>query len=42
MNKLLLYSALLLLTQCSKCKNDPAPEPPASPLSQLPPETQTG
>ena len=42
MNKLLLYSALLLLTQCSKCKNDPAPEPPKDPLSQLPPETQTG
>ena len=40
--KLLLYSALLLLTQCSKCKNDPAPKPPKDPLSQLPPETQTG
>ena len=37
--KLLLYSALLLLTQCSKCKNDPAPTDPAS---QLPPATQTG
>jgi len=37
--KLLLYSALLLLTQCSKCKNDPAP---ADPASQLPPATQTG
>ena len=37
--KLLLYSALLLLTQCSKCKhNDPQPEPPAT----LPAETQTG
>jgi len=42
MNKLLLYSALLLLTQCSKCKNDPAPEPPKDPLALLPPETQTG
>ena len=28
--KLLLYPALLLLTQCSKCKNDPAPNDPAS------------
>ena len=37
--KLLLYPALLLLTQCSKCKNDPAPNDPAS---QLPPATQTG
>jgi len=37
--KLLLYSALLLLTQCSKCKNDPTP---ADPASQLPPATQTG
>ena len=37
--KLLLYSALLLLTQCSKCKNDPAPTDPAS---RLPPATQTG
>ena len=37
MNKLLLYSALLLLTQCSKCKkDDPAP------LDQLPPATQPG
>ena len=40
--KLLLYSALLLLTQCSKCKNDPTPEPPKDPLTLLPPETQTG
>ncbi|TGE21261.1 hypothetical protein E5K00_13280 [Hymenobacter aquaticus] len=32
-----LYAALLLLTQCSKCKqDDPSPE------SQLPPATQTG
>ncbi|WP_345227125.1 hypothetical protein [Hymenobacter koreensis] len=31
------YAALLLLTQCSKCKdNDPSPE------KQLPPATQTG
>ena len=37
--KLLLYSALLLLTQCSKCKNDPQPNDPAD---QLPPATQTG
>ncbi len=37
--KLLLYAALLTLTQCSKCKNDPAP---ADPASQLPPATQTG
>lgn len=35
----LLYAALLLLTQCSKCKNDPTP---ADPASQLPPATQTG
>ena len=35
--KLLLYLALPLLTQCSKCKqDDPAP------LDQLPPATQTG
>ncbi len=37
--KLLLYSALLLLTQCSKCKNDPTP---ADPAGQLPAATQTG
>ena len=38
--KLPLYLALLLLTQCSKCKNaDPAPQDPAA---QLPPATQTG
>lgn len=37
MRKLLLYSTFLLLTQCSKCKdNDPAPK------AQLPPATQTG
>ncbi|MCB2378572.1 hypothetical protein LGH70_13310 [Hymenobacter sp. BT635] len=37
MKRLLLYAALLLLTQCSKCKQeDPSPE------SQLPPSTQTG
>ena len=38
--KLPLCLALLLLTQCSKCKNaDPAPQDPAA---QLPPATQTG
>ena len=37
--KLLLYAALLTLTQCSKCKNDPTP---ADPAAQLPPATQTG
>ena len=37
--KLPLSLAVLLLTQCSKCKNDPAP---ADPASQLPPATQTG
>lgn len=37
MRKLLLYCCTLLLTQCSKCKeNDPNPE------EQLPPATQTG
>lgn len=41
--KLPLYFALLLLTQCSKCKtDDPQPEPPKDPLSTLPPESQTG
>lgn len=41
--KLPLYAALLLLTQCSKCKQaDPVPDPPKDPLSLLPPETQTG
>lgn len=41
--KLPLYLALLLLTQCSKCKqDDPVPQPPKDPLSTLPPETQTG
>ena len=39
LRKLLLYLALLLLTQCSKCKDAPAP---ADPASQLPPATQTG
>ncbi|MCI1190173.1 hypothetical protein MON38_22330 [Hymenobacter sp. DH14] len=42
LRKLLLYAALLTLTQCSKCKNDPQPQPPADPLALLPPETQTG
>ena len=37
--KLLLYAALATLTQCSKCKNDPAP---ADPAAALPPATQTG
>ena len=37
--KLPLYLSLLLLTQCSKCKNYPAP---ADPAAQLPPATQTG
>ena len=37
LRKLLLYAALLTLTQCSQCKkNDPTP------LAQLPPATQTG
>ncbi|GAA3930553.1 hypothetical protein GCM10022406_14860 [Hymenobacter algoricola] len=36
-SKFFLYAALLLLTQCSKCKqDDPTPE------EQLPPATQTG
>jgi hypothetical protein len=40
--KLPLYLALLLLTQCSKCKHDdPQPQPP-TPLEQLPAETQSG
>ena len=34
-----LYLSLLLLTQCSKCKNNPAP---ADPAALLPPATQTG
>jgi len=38
-HKLLLYLCLATLTQCSKCKNDPAP---ADPAAQLPPATQTG
>lgn len=38
MRKLFLYAALLLLSQCSKCKdNDPSPEEP-----KLPAETQSG
>ena len=37
--KLPLYLSLLLLTQCSKCKNNPAP---ADPAALLPPATQTG
>jgi len=37
--KLPLYLALLLLTQCSKCKDDPTP---ADPAAGLPPATQTG
>ena len=39
LQKLPLYLALVLLTQCSKCKNDPRP---VDPVSQLPPATQTG
>ena len=40
--KLPLYLALLLLTQCSKCKtDDPAPAAP-NPVDMLPPATQTG
>ena len=43
LRKLLLYTALLTLTQCSQCKkNDPTPQPPKDPLSTLPAETQTG
>lgn len=37
--RLPLYLALVLLTQCSECKNDPTPRDPAD---QLPPATQTG
>lgn len=37
--RLPLYLALALLTQCSKCKQDPTP---AKPEDQLPPATQTG
>lgn len=41
--RLSLYLALALLTQCSKCKHDPTPQPPPTdPLAALPPETQTG
>ena len=40
--KLPLYLALLLLTQCSKCKtDDPAPVAP-NPVDALPPATQPG
>ena len=37
--KLSLYLSLLLFTQRSKCKNNPAP---ADPAVLLPPATQTG
>lgn len=41
--RLPLYLSLVLLTQCSKCKGDePTPQPPADPLTLLPPETRTG
>lgn len=40
--RLPLYLALGLLTQCSKCKQDPAPQLPTDPLATLPPETQSG
>ena len=36
MKRLFLYAALLLLTQCSKCKDDPEP------VDKLPLATQTG
>jgi len=39
LRRLPLYLCLLLLTQCSKCKNDPTP---ADPTGQLPPATQAG
>ena len=45
MNKLPLYLAFLLLTQLAGCKiKDPFPksQPPANPIGQLPPATQTG
>ena len=43
MNKLVPLLALALLAQAAGCrKKDPAPDPPTDPLSQLPPETQTG
>jgi hypothetical protein len=38
LRRLPLFLSLLVLTQCSKCKNDPAP---ADPASTLPPATQT-
>ena len=43
LRKVFLYLSLLLLTQCTKCKQgDPAPQPPKTPLNLLPPETQLG
>ncbi|MBD2723076.1 hypothetical protein [Hymenobacter armeniacus] len=42
LRKFLLYLCLATLTQCSKCKNDPTPDPPKDPLTLLPPETKTG
>ncbi|WP_400192898.1 hypothetical protein [Hymenobacter sp. B81] len=39
LSRLLGYAALLLLTQCSKCKDDPAPRKPED---RLPAATQTG
>lgn len=43
MNKLVPLLALALLTQATGCKTkDYLPKPPATPLDQLPPETQTG
>ncbi|RAK70331.1 hypothetical protein [Hymenobacter edaphi] len=39
MNRLYLYAALLLLTQCSKCKDDPQPK---NPEDALPAATQEG
>lgn len=42
MRRLFLSAALLLLTQCSRCKDDPDPQPKLAPAPQLPAETQTG
>jgi len=39
LRRLPLYALLLVLTQCSKCKNDPTP---TKPEDQLPAATQTG
>ena len=39
MKRLFLYASLLLLTQCSKCKDDPEPK---NPEDELPSATQTG